>query len=54
MTHTFIFRDDYNKNFFIPPEKRFDFNRMNRQMVPKGDGVHADVTYNFQTMEQSA
>jgi hypothetical protein len=23
-------------------------------MVPKGDGVHADVTYNFQTMEQSA
>ena len=48
-----LFRDDYNKNHFIPPEKRFDFNRMKRVMVPKGDGVSADIKYEFQTMEQS-
>ena len=44
-----------DRNQFMPPEKRFDFNRMNRQVIPKKDGSNvADVTYNFQTIEQSA
>ena len=40
---------------FMPPEKRFDFNKMKRRMVPKpemGENV-ADVHYDMQTIEES-
>jgi len=39
----------------MPPEKRFDFNKMKRRMVPKpemGENV-ADVHYDMQTIEES-
>jgi hypothetical protein len=45
-------RDRDQREGFIPPEKRFDFNRMNRVLQPKGDG-HADIMYKMQTIETS-
>merc|ERR1711990_617230 len=47
-------REEYNRQF-MPPEKRFDFNKMKRRMVPKpemGENV-ADVHYDMQTIEES-
>ena len=45
-------RDRDQREGFIPPEKRFDFNRMNRVTKPKGDGK-ADIMYSMQTIETS-
>ena len=46
-------RDKAQTEGFVPPEKRFDFNRMKRKIIPKGDGSVADITYEMQTIEDS-
>ena len=46
-------RDKDQTEGFVPPEKRFDFNRMKRVVKPKGDGKVADILYEMQTIEDS-
>ena len=45
-------RDKDQREGFIPPEKRFDFNRMGRVVKPQGDGK-AEIHYQMQTIEES-